>query len=209
MKILGILSLCFMCAGLSSAQDSVAEHPPHGLLILKLEWTREPTPLDRYRSTFPEGSGGLRSDPDGTAHAPSSVEGRPIRDQGKPLYLYVYSMRVKNVGAKTILAVFWEYVTNDTFSGRELGRRQIINYEKIKPDGGATLKSKHPSPPANIVAADASKASERPTLAEHAEIKCVLYTDGTVWKDSAATGTECEELRRIDREVKMQERGRH
>jgi len=214
MKTLRVIAVCLACAYLApaqgGAQGGAQDRPPHGLLILDLKWSKgKPTPLQPAPFYSPSADGPARpkANAGGEVTNPSVITGTLTRPPERPRNYYVYSMRVKNVGAKAVLAVFWEYVTADPSGGAELGRRPIINYQKIKPGAAATLSSSHPSPPTKVVTAQVPEGGETPTPSERAEIKCVLYADGTVWDHPATTGEECEELRKVDRQVKARRSG--
>lgn len=180
-----VATLYTLCACLLAAQES-ATRPPHGLEILQLSWSKETL---------------YRPPPHSSWNIPARV--------APPQVLFTYTMKVKNVGAKAIQAVFWEYVTTDSISGTEIGRRQIINYQKVKPDAVVTLRVWNSAPPTILVTVKGSGEAARSTPRESAEIKCVLYADETVWQPADSSRADCEELRRVVNQMKAERKGRH
>lgn len=211
MKTLRVVAVCLACAYLAHAQDKAAARPPHGLLILGLKWSRETAPT-RAPPFYTPGADEVSAKPQdtggGTVRPPTPVAGRVTRPHDGPRYYYLYTLKVKNAGPKAIQAVFWEYVTADPSDGAELGRRKLINHQKIKPGAAATLVAKSASPPTNLVTAQGPGAGEPPPR-ERAEIKCVLYADGTAWQPPEARGAECEELRNENKRGETHVRGHH
>lgn len=213
MKTLQVVAICLASACLTHAQVA-ADHPPHGLLIIKLKWSKATIypaapqtslPSDDWESARPHAA----PDSGGGVTSPKPITGTIAgkREAVRPGYLY--TLQVKNVGRKAIRAVYWEYVSTDPSGATELGRRAVINYQKIKPGEAATLSAQYPSPPTDLLKAQQAGGGEASPTREHAEIICVLYTDGTAWKNPKADGKECEELRKIDRQVKADARRRH
>jgi hypothetical protein len=82
---------------------------------------------------------------------------------GKPLpsdsaVFYVYRIKVKNTGAKTIKALAWEYNFFDQASEKEMGQHQYTTKVKINPSKSIELIEWSYSPPSQIV--DAKKAGK-------------------------------------------------
>ena len=203
MQAVRTITICLLCAYLVVAQESAAR-PPHGLLVLKLSWSKETIYSLPITSSQPSGENSLpRENSNGTVSAPSGAIGNAGR-LALPQVLYTYSMKVKNVGAKTILGVFWEYVTTDSVSGAELGRRQIINYQKVKPDAVVNLSARRSLPPTILVTVKRSENDALSTLLERADIRCVLYADSTVWQPADSSGAGCEELRRVLKQMEAE-----
>ena len=202
MKRLLVIAICMVGAGLSPAQDTATAQPPHGVMILKLTWSRKVSQPRKDGALRDEASGGLRPNPDGKLRAPSAIPNSPFPYLMKLPYYYVYSLKVRNAGSKKIRGVDWEYVTTDPVSGAELGRRQVINYQEVRPGEVTTLRVDYPSPPSNVVTPEGLGEDERSPFRSSAEIKCVLYADATVWADTGGEGKACAELRRVDAEVR-------
>ncbi|HYX28892.1 MAG TPA: hypothetical protein VE863_10005 [Pyrinomonadaceae bacterium] len=103
---------------------------------------------------------------------------------------YAYSMKIRNVGTKTITAVAWDYVFADKPMGAELGRHQFLSYEKVAPGKSVTFKSQLRSPPTRVVNAANGHDSQR-RYAEVAMVQCVIYGDNSVWKSPQARPDTC------------------
>jgi hypothetical protein len=211
-KTLRVIALCLVCAGVSLAQDAAADAPTHGLMVVKLTWSRQLSSPRMRRGVWQEDMGARRSNPDSnpetTLRRPAPILENPFPAGGKLPYLYVYSLKVKNVGSKTIRGVAWDYVVNDRAGGAELNRRAIINYQNIRPGAGVTLQAVSASPPTNVVTAEGLGADEHSPFVERALIKCVLYADDSTWEHPEAQGTGCEELRRVDVSMKARKKSR-
>lgn len=208
MQALRVVAFCLIIATCSLAQNTTTSSHSNGITILELKWSRKTASPRLYlpsRREY-ENSGGLRQNPDAALHSSSPIPSSPFPYLEKLPYFYTYSLKVKNVGAKTVQGILWEYVTTDTVSGAELNRRPIINYQRIKSRRFATLLTTYASPPTNVVTPEALGENERAPFRERAEIVCVLYTDGMQWEAPEIQGTRCEELRQVDVKVKMQKK---
>jgi len=203
MKAFSVVAIC-AAAGLSLAAQTASSPPPHGLVTLKLTWSREVSPprasvprQDDISAPGPARRNSPNEDPVDKLRAPSAIPGSPFPAQGKRPYFYAYSLKVRNESGKKVRGVFWEYVAVDRDGGAELNRRRFISLQEIGPGEVATLRIEHPSPPTNLVTPGGLGKDERSPFTSSAEIKCVLYADATVW---AADGShkECAELREAD-----------
>lgn len=212
MKTLRAAAICLAYACLTHAQVA-ADNPPHGLLILELKWSKATIYPAAPSSSPPSGdweSARPHAAPDsgGGVTTPSPITGTIAGKRGAARPNYLYTLKVKNVGAKAIQAIYWDYVSTDPSGATELGRRAIIDYQKIKPGESATLNAQYPSPPTDLLKAQQAGGGDASPTREHAEIKCVLYADATTWENPKADGSECAELRKIDKQVKTDARRR-
>lgn len=103
---------------------------------------------------------------------------------------YVYSLKIRNTGAKTIKAVAWDYVFIDNSSLTEVGRHQFLSYEKVAAGRSVTFKSQLRSPPARVVQASNVRPSKS-GFAERAVVQCVLYADDSTWHNPRGTSDIC------------------
>ena len=194
MKLLWVLFLMLLSASLSLAQDASANSAPPDLVILKLSWVMRPL-LDPVHSP-------IRNvkdyDPKDLARLPDPRPPSPSSENASDLY--AYSMKIKNTGAKTMTGVIWEYVFTDPKSNKELGRRRFYHPHadeptlKIYKNQTTTLNAKSSLPPTNVVSAQEPGKDKPASYLERAEIKCVRYADGSLWKHAAAKESECDEL---------------
>lgn len=201
MKALSFITLGFFAAGLSLAQTSNSGQSSHGLVIIKLSLSREKLPnqsgLPRQDEVaVPGRREDPNSDPVDKLRGSSPVPG-PSSVEGKLAYSYTYSLKVKNAGEKEVRSVLWEYVAADLDSGAELNRRRFTTIEDVGRGKVATLRGTSSSPPTNVVTKGGLEKDGQSPFKSRAEIKCVLYADGTVWE--AGSGEPyCAELRQAD-----------
>lgn len=114
---------------------------------------------------------------------------------GRLPVVYAYSMKVRNAGSKSIAGIAWDYVFIDANSNAEMGRHQFLSYEKIPLNKSVRLQGELRSPPVRVIQTVDSKKSAPAKFIERAVIQCVLYADGTVWKNASARVGECELLK--------------
>jgi len=113
----------------------------------------------------------------------------PVTPNRLPV-VYVYSMKVKNGGDKTIDGVAWDYVFLDAATGAEVGRHQFLSFEKLNPNKAVTFKSQLRSAPTRVLRAD-SNNKEHPKYLGRGIIQCVLYVDDTTWRGPMASRDIC------------------
>jgi hypothetical protein len=208
-KALSFISLCFLAAGLSLGQTADPGQQPHGLLIIKLSLSQE---VGRAKPGLPRQDQivvpGRRVDPDADPvdklRGPSPVPS-PSAGEGKIPYSYTYALKVKNVGEKEVRSVLWEYVAEDLDSGAELNRRRFTTIEDIGRGKVATLRGTSSSPPTNVVTKGGLEKDGQSPYRSRAEIKCVIYADGTVW-EAGSGGPYCAELRQADAQARKARR---
>ncbi|HYW73971.1 MAG TPA: hypothetical protein VE961_23310, partial [Pyrinomonadaceae bacterium] len=93
-----------------------------------------------------------------------------------------------------VRGVLWEYVASDLDSGAELNRRRFTNLEEIAAGKTATLSGTSSLPPTSIVTSGGLGKNGESPYKSSADIKCVLYDDGTEW--AAGGAKDCDELRK-------------
>jgi hypothetical protein len=123
---------------------------------------------------------------------------------GRLPVFYIYSMRVKNVGQKTIDGVAWDYVFFDAATNKEVGRHQFLSYEKLEADKIVTFRSQLRSPPTRVVPTG-NEPKERPKYMGKAIIQCVLYSDDTSWRGPEASTDICA-LLKTQRDLRRKKR---
>lgn len=209
-----VLVIFLSSAATSIGQGSRGPSTPN-IEILKLHWERQiQLPRNFDPSTIP--TGGTFNDPasrsalntvapvdltraatSAQAAAATSNNTFPLTPGRLPIF-YVYSMKIRNTGARLIEGIAWDYLFIDPNSNTELGKHQFLSYERIPVNKSATLKSQLRSPPIRVIrTADPPKNSHgsRPKFIERAVIQCVLYADDTVWKNPSARDDACELLK--------------
>src|ERR1041385_1149899 len=143
------LFLCVVAFGTASGQSTTNESAPN-IEILKLKWEKQTRlPKDFDPSVIPTGV--IFSEPEsqtirpGTSAATTASRAVTIAETNPstqengtfgnaparmPVF-YVYSMKVKNVGAKTIQGMAWDYYFLDPISNAVVGRHQILSFTNL------------------------------------------------------------------------------
>ena len=183
---------------------------PPGIEVIKLHYEKQARlPRNFDPSVIPSGPG--FTDPtsrtsstaptnaqDATRAATSAQSSAALRNSTEfpetprrlPTF-YVYSMKIKNSGTKTIEGVSWEYIFSDPASGQELGRHQFLTYERIAASKFGNFRSEVRSPAVRVVRATNPKKIK---LVETSIIQCVLYSDETTWRNPNAPIDACTKL---------------
>jgi hypothetical protein len=110
---------------------------------------------------------------------------RVIKNQNSSLYpaaTYLYQVKIKNAGTKTILAVDWGYTFTDPETQEELGRHRYSNKVKIRPGKNSGLNGRTANPPTQIVSSKNAGKDVSRKLSEQVVIYRIEYDDGTIWK---------------------------
>jgi len=208
------------CGTLAQQKNDLAPAP---LEILKLKWEKQvrlprnfdpsliPTgaifndPSSRTSSTAPQNPlDATRAATSAQSNAPTaSVAVFPATPGRLPVF-YVYSMKVKNAGNKTIDGVAWDYVFIDAATSKETGRHQFLSYEKLQVDKTTTFRSQLRSPPTRVLQTTNGK-SNHPRYVGKAIIQCVLYTDDTTWRGPQAPADICA-LLKTERDLRTKKR---
>lgn len=154
--------------------------------IVSFSWSRE---IQRVyaNSAEPVSVSANPGEPSPPAPDPPS----PFPPGGKLPVAYIYSLKIKNVGKQEIRGVLWDYIVTDPASKRELGRKHFWGRSRLKPDRSETMKARLPSPPSRVISAEGGPNGQSLTT-DQADIRCVLYADGSWWKHPTASAGECE-----------------
>ena len=208
--------LCFSVAGTSSAQGTLEGSAPT-IEILKLHWVKQvrlprnfdPSilpangvlnePVSKGAATVAPSSSVISDATRAAASARSEAAGTSVAFPAIPGRLpivYVYSMKIRNAGPKIIEGVAWDYLFIDPNSNKELGRHQFLSYEKVSTDKIVTLQSQLRSPPTRVVLASSSGKKQQPKFIERVVVQCLLYKDGTMWRNTQAREAVCDLLKK-------------
>jgi hypothetical protein len=136
---------------------------------------------------------------------PSGVEvinfhfSEQVRKAGRSAELtYVYELNIRNRGPKEITAVAWEQTFMDP-AGKRVRRHSHFSQQKVAPNESGILREEVHRGRSKIVnAQDINPEGD----SNHVQVTCVVYADGSWWKDPAAKQFECEYLRRMSRDGK-------
>jgi hypothetical protein len=218
-----LLSCALLFSSTTALAQGITDPSKSNIEILKLHWEKEVRlPRNYDPSSIP--TSGAFNDPASrtSAAAPSSsldaaraatrtqsaAAGGSSAFPDPPARLpivYVYSMKIKNAGAKLIEGVAWDYVFIDQSSNHELGRHQFLSYEKVEGGKTVTFKSQLRSPPTRVVQATNSR-DKHPQFAERAVVQCVLYADDSSWQNHDAPVDACSLLRKNKNLLKQNRR---
>lgn len=213
LKWLWVVFISLVPAGVCFGQEAQGPAKPN-VEIVKLRWERQVRlPRNFDPSIIP--TGGTFNDP---ASRTSSAAGASVMSDatraatraqsvaagssdafpatpGRLPVFYEYSMKIKNVGAKAIEGLAWDYLFIDPSNNSELGKHQFLSYAKIPTDKSGTLRAEIRSPPTGVVRSSNSTKNAPPKLFERSVIQCVLYADDTVWESPKARNGVCELLK--------------
>lgn len=194
------LVLCAVLLGatVASAQTSSPVSAPADIVVLQKNWR----PIVRNASLdedpfspnteFNEALRAQRANDIQNAIRARGSESRqppPPRNKktpDKPLPLmatYLYQVKIRNTGTKTVRAVEWGYIFTDPKTQQELGRHRYTNKVKIRPAQNNELVGRTSSPPTQIVNVQNTGKETDNKLSEQVVIYRVEYEDGTVWEN--------------------------
>ena len=186
----------------SSAQEH-AQTSASNLQILKLKWAKQM----RLPSDFdPAGSStGSINDPTrsssggggGASRAGAADQGlAPPAPPSRVSFVYLYSMKVKNLGPKPVEAVAWDYLFLDPTSHAVVARHQFLSFEKVQPDKTVTFEVPQRTPPTRQPKTEEKGSDKQAKLEEQAVIQCVLYEDESTWRNSNTPESVCDLLKK-------------
>jgi len=199
MKLLGVLGLLSICWVASLAQSVQEVDKAPSLIVTKNKHTiKFQEYFTHILENLPEARRGSTSAPsttdDNNIGLYSMERARPVR-KTRPLFLY--AAEVKNVGAKKIDAVVWDYVFVRTADGKVLGRFRFLSKSSIRPDKSKLLSARtleRPPLTEGSMVVNVTDLGKGVVLqySEKVEIKCILYADGTWWRHPTMPMSDCE-----------------
>ncbi len=189
-RLSGLLILC-VCTLVSSSvlsQEASLSTLPPGVATTKIKW-------ETFTALDISSTGSLSSAPDSNPNRlplpTQSTSTTFVRKQ-----LYVYSMDLSNNGPKPIKALAWDFIFIDPINKAELLRHSLANVQKIDPKQKKTVGFTTQLPPPKTVSATALEKDKSSPFNQTVAIKCVMFTDGSIWEQPNAEGKPCESLRR-------------
>jgi hypothetical protein len=99
-----------------------------------------------------------------------------------PTGLYLYEMKIKNSGLRSIKTLTWEYVFYDPSSKKEVGRRRFVTEVKLAPGKTRSVAERSVSPPTGIFTAAQSGKKSSQLYDGVVVIQSVEYEDGSTWQ---------------------------
>jgi hypothetical protein len=214
-KTWAVLFFClFPCAGAFAQTET--KQPSSSIEILKLSWEKQVRlPRNFDPSVIPTGavfsSMESRTVVPGSTEAPIGVGEEARREAARrsaelgpvdifpntpssmPIF-YMYSLKIRNVGPKMFQAVAWDYVFIDATTKAVLGNHQLLSYAIAKPEHIVTFQAWQRTGPITVVQVQAAAKDKGPKFLERAVIQCVLFDDGTTWKNPAGRDGVCDLL---------------
>jgi hypothetical protein len=197
MKVLVVLIFLLVVAGVAVAQtDPAVELVKFSWSKERLNWEGNPfggpnenfhqmqfrtrsekRVSDAKRSNSPE-VGKLEKE----AKADAAIVANENQNSAPPRYYFMYRASMKNLSAKAIKEIDWDYIFVDAATGEELDRRQFTSVQNIGPGKQKELTFTLPTPPTRRVSVYALDKKERLGLAEKVIIVRITYADGSVWE---------------------------
>jgi hypothetical protein len=196
-----------LVAGAKCFPQNEGSKPPLPFEILKLKWEKQARLPDSFdpsnggaagsindsaTSSRSSGGGGGSSGGGGG----STTQGLQASAPSRVFFMYVYSMKIRNTGSKEIEGVAWDYLFLDPSTSAEVGRHQFLSFEKVEPNKTATFQSQQRSGPVRVVRSQSVDTNKHEKLLEKSVIQCVLYDDGTTWRNEAASPDICNLLKK-------------
>jgi hypothetical protein len=199
MKIVSlILCVILLGAGIASAQNAPNVSDPPDVVVLKKEWrpvVRSPLLDADPFSPNTEFNDALRAQRVNDiqnairARGSESREPPPVRGNKSrpvsayPAGAYLYQVKIRNTGAKTIRAVDWGYIFTDPETQQEQGRHRYSNKVKIRPGQNKDLVGRTATPPTRTVNVRSVGKESSKQFSEHVVIYRIEYDDSTVWQN--------------------------
>ena len=193
MKRFSIKTVIMMIAALGSSAPIVQADQLHSdLVIVKYDWFQSfpifsaGSPFqpanenfvqvyERYGSCVPHLVDVRKPDAFEQGLAPTERQAR------KEVEEFVYRLRVRNFGPKAIKGIWWDYVSFDPETNKELARRSFYNETRLLPNRTKTVIAVSAKPATSVITVGMLYPSATETYSEHVEIRGVKYSDGSVW----------------------------
>jgi hypothetical protein len=96
--------------------------------------------------------------------------------------IYVYKIKARNDGLKTIKALYWEYQFLYPGTQTVLATHRIVSSKKLSPGKTGVFKAEMAEPPVAFVSDDQFDQEFQLKFTERLIILRVDYTDGSVWR---------------------------
>ena len=196
MKAPGLLVLLFLLLIDVSAQSSASQSSAPDLAVTKKNWRKEVhhpaltadpfEPNDQQAALQrAQKDNAVRNAVrvrEGTTPQPTVRTSKPLPTEPEgPQARFVYRVKVKNTGTKTITGLAWDYVFFDSDKLEQIGKHSFQQRVKLRPGKSAELIKYSGMPPTSVI--DATKAKKGEVeLSEEVLIQRIEYEDGSVWQ---------------------------
>lgn len=198
-----LILLSLTAAVTIGAQEGQANVPPN-IEIIKIKWEKDMRFPQNYdpsnggangtindsATSSRSGSGGGSG---GGGGAGSTTQGMQPSTPSRVSFVYAYSMKIRNHGSKEIEGVAWDYIFLDPSTSAELARHQFLSFDKVEPEKTTTFQSQQRKPPVRIIPGQEGNKSK---FSEKGLIRCVLFSDGTTWREPNTAEDVCELLKK-------------
>lgn len=111
---------------------------------------------------------------------------------------YVYELTIRNLSTKKIEAVAWEQEFLDPKSNK-LKRETHFSNQSVEPNESGIVRDEVYGGRSRVLNVENTNAEND---SNRVQVSCVIYSDGSWWKDPAAKQFECEYLIRVIRHGK-------
>lgn len=177
------------------AQETAKSSDPADVIVLEQSWRKEykdslsdPNPLkpneDLMRITRDQKAHIKAQDNaregETTTHPMPAAGPKPVTPERGMFTSYVYKIKVKNTGERTIKAIDWEYQFLDPTTQEVLEQRRINSRLKLAPGKSTVLERRMTRKPTVIVSAD--QLARKDPFTERAVITRIVYADGSTWQ---------------------------
>ncbi|HEX9425019.1 MAG TPA: hypothetical protein VF899_17390 [Pyrinomonadaceae bacterium] len=201
MRTLLLCILFLFCSVTARSQSTNTPHRLPDVIVVKYSWTKERIawerdPFSGTNESFGDmrqrasddkrreravalGNIGEANRIEREARAEQVIKSRP---PAPPRYAFIYKVSVKNIGAKTIKELDWDYIFFDSATEQEIGRHQFASTENIGPGKSKELSFFNPSPPTKTISIYALDKKERVNLGEAVVLVRIEYADGSFWQ---------------------------
>ncbi len=95
---------------------------------------------------------------------------------------YVYQIRLRNKGTKTIKGVLWDYVFSEPQTGDELARHTFFSEIQLLPGKIKSVTATSIKPPTRVISVGMLFNNYSGHYTEQIQVKRILYADGSVWQ---------------------------
>ena len=200
-------AIFLLIASVSLFSQSQSEIPAPQIEVLKLKWERQarlPQDFDpsnggasgSINDSATSGSSSRGGGGGGGGGSSSTTQGLQPSGPSRITFSYVYSMKIQNHGSKEIEGVAWDYIFVDPSTSAEVGRHQFLSFERVEPTKTTTFHSEQRTPPVRTVRTQGADANKHDKPLEKSVVQCVLYEDGTTWRNESASPDICNLLKK-------------
>ena len=195
-KLLTVIVTLLLTSSIN-AQEATDASNPTSVTILEKHWERRVPPEKDYLRRNEEAMDQSRKEKDVIKRREDeSLPGQPTQEkmpvpQQRPLVtseqlerntLYIYRIKVRNDGKKTISRLYWEYQFIDPDTHELMGTRKIFSDLKIRPGKTHKITAYSRTQPARIVNVNKLDRKYKDQFTERLIIHRIHYSDGTAWQ---------------------------